>query len=223
MLITNNNKNYVNKNREINNLVEGTDFINISNSSKSQLGIMLNTRHKFNFETLSGQTNSISNFINYACFEHNRDALIGFVPKHPLPRIKVTNYWGIVAYALCEKVHQNKTLAKLLKENELPIYILNLVDSSSFVSEKKNFELNKGMKNYVFIINQISKLLKNDSFNKENILKLIRSFSKTDNIFENSNITETLNIPKTINAKVEASETNVEQEEFDIEAEGKDI
>lgn len=187
-------KNNQNKDNILFSKTEGVDFIDISLFSKHELGILLNTEHKYNFDTVIGTTNSIKSFINYACYKCDRDVLLGG-KLNAVNKLKLTNYWGMVAYVLCEKVHQNEKLMGLLLENKLPIYLLNYTNSNSIIDDNKVYKLNKGMKEYVFIINKIQALLKKNKFNKENILKLVRSFSNTDNIFEGSNIEYQLVIP----------------------------
>lgn len=176
------------------NEIEGKDFINCNSKSSTKLGKMLHNTHNFEFNTIVGKCVKVQNFLDYCI--HEGAPLTYLLNKNTkstrLEKLKkktIPNYWGICVYVLFEKISQNEELKNLLKENTLPLTVYYEKTIDSVVSDKQTVVIYAyGLTKYVEIINKLSNLLKEDKFDQENIKTLIKEYSKTENLFDGTNI-----------------------------------
>jgi len=92
--------------------------------------------------------------------------------------LKLPNYWAIMAYALCTRVSQDPKLQKWLKENTLPLTIARWEVRNKYVEElSKPVYVNvTQLANYLNIVRDIEKLLKEDRFVTDEVIKLINGY-----------------------------------------------
>ena len=174
---------------EVSGLEEGKDYISLVADSKHILGRALSINYNYVFKTLIGDVRGIGRFMQYVS---NKD--LGIIKK--LPTLKLPNYWAIMAYALCTRVSQDPKLQKWLKENTLPLTIAKWEVRNKYVEElSKPVYVNvTQLANYLNIVRDIEKLLKEDRFVTDEVIKLINSYKydKKVSVFYNA-ITE---VPK---------------------------
>ena len=185
-------------------LEEGKDYISLVAGSKHILGRALSINYNYVFKTLIGDVRSIGRFMQYLSTRgypyrlvmkgqfSNKDLAI--IKK--LPTLKLPNYWAIMAYALCSRVSQDPKLQKWLKENTLPLTIARWEVRNKYVEELSQpvyVNVTK-LGNYLNIVRDIEKLIKEDKFGNEEIINLINSYrlDTSVSVFHNA-ITE---VPK---------------------------
>lgn len=189
---------------EVSGLEEGRDYISLVADSKHILGRALSINYNYVFKTLIGDVRGIGRFMQYVSTKgypyrlvmkgqfSNKD--LGIIKK--LPTLKLPNYWAIMAYALCTRVSQDPKLQKWLKENTLPLTIARWEVRNKYVEElSKPVYVNvTQLANYLNIVRDIEKLLKEDRFVTDEVLNLINSYKydKNVSVFKNA-ITE---VPK---------------------------
>nr|DAN55971.1 MAG TPA: hypothetical protein [Caudoviricetes sp.] len=189
---------------EVSGLEEGKDYISLVADSKHILGRALSINYNYVFKTLIGDVRGIGRFMQYVSTKgypyrlvmkgqfSNKD--LGIIKK--LPTLKLPNYWAIMAYALCTRVSQDPKLQKWLKENTLPLTIARWEVRNKYVEElSKPVYVNvTQLANYLNIVRDIEKLLKEDRFVTDEVIKLINSYKydKKVSVFHNA-ITE---VPK---------------------------
>jgi hypothetical protein len=171
---------------------EGKDYISLVSESNHILGRALSINYNYLFKTLIGDVRSIGRFMQYISTKDypyrllmkgqfsNKD--LGIIKK--LPTIKLPNYWAIMAYAVCSRVNQDPKMQKWLRENTLPLTIAKWVVRDKYVpelSEPVYMNITK-LGNYLNIVNDIQKLLKEDKFTDTNVIDLINSYKVEPNV-----------------------------------------
>lgn len=171
---------------------EGKDYISLVSESNHILGRALSINYNYLFKTLIGDVRSIGRFMQYISTKDypyrllmkgqfsNKD--LGIIKK--LPTIKLPNYWAIMAYAVCSRVNQDPKMQKWLRENTLPLTIAKWVVRDKYVpelSEPVYMNITK-LGNYLNIVNDIQKLLKEDRFTDTNVIDLINSYKVEPNV-----------------------------------------
>lgn len=160
---------------------DGIDYINIAMNGNTELGRRLAQGYTRNFITFLGRTNSVRSFMSAVTvpgydlnlLSKNRITRedVATIPK---TIIDVPNYWALLAYALCEKVRADKELQDMIKQNNIPFTSLGKpIEKPLFNVMISTINVKHDMIKYVAIVNEISKLIKEDKFNNENILDLI--------------------------------------------------
>lgn len=183
---------------EVSGLEEGKDYISLVADSKHILGRALSINYNYVFKTLIGDVRGIGRFMQYVSTKgypyrlvmkgqfSNKD--LGIIKK--LPTLKLPNYWAIMAYALCTRVSQDPKLQKWLKENTLPLTIARWEVRNKYVEElSKPVYVNvTQLANYLNIVRDIEKLLKEDRFVTDEVIKLINSYKydKKVPVFQNA-------------------------------------
>lgn len=179
---------------------EGKDYISLVSESNHILGRALSINYNYLFKTVIGEVRSIGRFMQYISTKDypyrllmkgqfsNKD--LGIIKK--LPTIKLPNYWAIMAYAICSRVAQDSKMQKWLKENTLPLTIAKWVVRDKYVpelSEPIYMNITK-LGNYLSIVKDIEKLLKEDRFTDENVIDLINSYKvdTTVSVFEKARL-----------------------------------
>lgn len=171
---------------EVSGLEEGKDYISLVADSKHILGRALSINYNYVFKTLIGDVRGIGRFMQYVSTTgypyrlvmkgqfSNKD--LGIIKK--LPTLKLPNYWAIMAYALCTRVSQDPKLQKWLKENTLPLTIARWEVRNKYVEElSKPVYVNvTQLANYLNIVRDIEKLLKEDRFVTDEVIKLINGY-----------------------------------------------
>lgn len=165
---------------------EGKDYISLVTESNHILGRALSINYNYLFKTVIGEVRSIGKFMQYISTKDypyrllmkgqfsNKD--LGIIKK--LPTIKLPNYWAIMAYAISSRVAQDSKMQKWLRENALPLTIAKWVVRDKYVpelSEPIYMNITK-LGNYLSIVKDIEKLLKEDRFTDENVIELINSY-----------------------------------------------
>lgn len=176
---------------------EGSNHINISKYSKTELGKLLSPGHPLNVDTLYGTIGNIRSAMDYLVTEKYP---INFLSKKKLSKDMISkldkskkrilpNYWAAVGYTICERVLQDEKLIELIKKTnpslELTSYTIKRVERHGVSSN--NYTLNTKMKQYVNILNKIFRLIRNNNFNSVSMLLLVNDL-KSDSklsIFHN--------------------------------------
>ena len=171
---------------------EGKDYISLVSESNHILGRALSINYNYLFKTLIGDVRSIGRFMQYISTKDypyrllmkgqfsNKD--LGIIKK--LPTIKLPNYWAIMAYAVCSRVNQDPKMQKWLRENTLPLTIAKWVVRDKYapeLSEPVYMNITK-LGNYLSIVKDIEKLLKEDKFIDANVIDLINSYKVEPNV-----------------------------------------
>lgn len=175
---------------------EGERFINISTKSTVMLGRLLSPFHTSNTRLFCGKVAKIRGFMqaiktpNYPV-NLLSVSVISQEQAKSIPRevVVLPNYWALVAYAVVERVKQDKELIKMLKENTLEFTCLDAPKEKELHGAKFVYStVSKKMGVYVSIIRHIELMIKEGTFdNKEVIDKFIKDCreDKTKTIFEN--------------------------------------
>lgn len=165
-------------------LVEGKDYINISNSSSTELGRSLSMYFNKSFHTMVGNVLSIKKFLQYVSTEgypyellirrkftsEDKELLRG------LKTISLPNYWSIACYVTCTRVLQDPKLQKLIYNNKLPFTIIDTIQKDKTgisISGAANTVNVFKLANYLAIIRDIENLIKSDSFNTNTIEAMV--------------------------------------------------
>ena len=111
---------------------EGDRLINVSNKSETELGRFLSPLHTSNTRLYCGKVAKLKTFMEairtpnfppeYLAKNYISKEDMNALPKE---RVDVPNYWAIVAYAVVERVKQDKKLITMLKENTLELTALD--------------------------------------------------------------------------------------------------
>ena len=124
----------------------------------------------------------------------NKD--LGIIKK--LPTLRLPNYWAIMAYALCSRISQDSRLQRWLKENTLPLTIARWEVRNKYVEELSQpvyVNVTK-LGNYLNIVRDIEKLIKEDKFTNEEIISLIKSYKLDTSVPVFHNAITTIPEPK---------------------------
>lgn len=191
---------------EISGLEEGKDYISLVADSKHILGRALSINYNYVFKTLIGDVRSIGRFMQYLSTKgypyrlvmkgqfSNKD--LGIIKK--LPTLRLPNYWAIMAYALCSRISQDSRMQRWLKENTLPLTIARWEVRNKYVEELSQpvyVNVTK-LGNYLNIVKDIEKLIKEDRFNNEEIISLIKSYKLDTSVPVFHNAITTIPEPK---------------------------
>lgn len=182
-----------------NDMEEGRDYISLWSGSKSVLGRALSYTNPRRFNTFIGEVSGIRRFVVYLS---TKDLPISFLLKgkytkedHELVRSKeslsLTNYWAVVAYALIERIRNDKKLQEMIYENTLPFTAITWKKTPSILNNVPNMKVgvnNIRLANYLAIVRNIEALIKNDMFTSANMKELIRfhMVNKDVDIFDGS-------------------------------------
>ena len=175
---------------------EGTRLIDISVKSNNILGRLLSPRHTSNTRLFCGKVGKISNFIQAI---KTPGYPIELLPKSrlseaefksiPKTMVSLPNFWALVAYAVVERVKQDKVLIDMLKANTLEFTSLEPPTEKELLGAKIVYSsVSKRMGAYVAIIRNIELMIKEGTFdNKDVVDKFIQDCreDKTKTIFEN--------------------------------------
>ena len=178
---------------------EGRDYISLWSGSKSVLGRALSYTNPRRFNTFIGEVSGIRRFVVYLS---TKDLPISFLLKgkytkedHELVRSKeslsLTNYWAVVAYALIERIRNDKKLQEMIYENTLPFTAITWKKTPSILNNVPNMKVgvnNIRLANYLAIVRNIEALIKNDMFTSANMKELIKfhMVNKDVDIFDGS-------------------------------------
>lgn len=182
-----------------NDMEESRDYISLWSGSKSVLGRALSYTNPRRFNTFIGEVSGIRRFVVYLS---TKDLPISFLLKgkytkedHELVRSKeslsLTNYWAVVAYALIERIRNDKKLQEMIYENTLPFTAITWKKTPSILNNVPNMKVgvnNIRLANYLAIIRNIETLIKNDMFTSANMKELIKfhMVNKDVDIFDGS-------------------------------------
>ena len=151
---------------------DGVEFINISRDAKTDLGKMLHPNFIKPFNTIFGKTISVRMFLNAATLKDFDLSLIykSRLTKEDIARIPdtivtVTNYWSLLAYALCARISADKELQKLIKQNNLPYITLAKPVSNNFFGMSVTLNrIRTDSVRFIAILELIAIMLKEDRF-----------------------------------------------------------
>lgn len=161
---------------------EGERLINVSPKSKTELGKALSPLTPTSTKLFCGEVGCIKTFMQAI---KNKNFPLEFLPKRrinyselakiPKSKSMVPNYWALVAYAVVERIKQDKKTAEMLKMNTLELTCLGEPrDAEFFGSIIKISNVNIKMALYISILRNIEIMLKEDRFyKKEEIDKFI--------------------------------------------------
>lgn len=202
---------------------EGVDFINISFKSENRLGRELHPNYSRTFNTVLGKVASVRNFTSLITIPgypvdlvNKRNLLPEEQARIPKGRISPVNYWALVAYAICERILQDKKIKAELQKNKAYLTAFESYEAPSLFKGRTN--LNRSVKsatlrlsNYIAILRAISEMIKKNKFNRDDISEFIEQ-CKADpskDVFEG--------VPDAIKAMLEqgttAEEAHVETQE----------
>lgn len=184
---------------------EGDRLINISTKSNTLLGRLLSPHHTSNTRLFCGKVAKLKNFMQAIKTPgYPIDLLAKSIPTaeefKSIPRqmVSLPNYWALVAYAVVERIKQDKALADMLKANTLEFTCLDAPKEKELHGAKLVYSsVSRKMGAYVSIIRNIELMIKEGTFdNKEVIDKFIQDCreDKTKTIFEN------IQLPVTVSA-----------------------
>ena len=166
--------------------VEGSDHINVSKHSNTEIGKKLSYGYPINIDTVFGKVGTVRSVMDFLVTPNYPKALLGKpkltpsdIKKIPKRKTYLDNYWAIIAYVLCLRVLSDESLIKLLKANKLPYTSYNISKSKYFAQETEVIEFNNKMYNYIDLINGIQTLIQEDKFNDDSIKDFV--FSKMKN------------------------------------------
>ena len=181
---------------------EGRDYISLSTLSKSPLGRSLALGYNRKMNTVIGEVKSIRRFMEYVSTRNYptkyllqsklKSSDIREIAR--LDTLTLPNYWGILAYITCKRVKEDKRVTELLKENTLPLTIVQWVEPDK---EFKKLEGNKlclanvdKLAMYLAIIRDIEMYNKANLFYGENITELVEFYKKEKDLslFEGSSL-----------------------------------
>ena len=164
---------------------EGVDFLNISLKSTTQLGKELHPNYSRTFNTVLGKVASVRNFISLITIPGYPIDLVakrnlkpeeqGTIPKE---RITPVNYWALVAYAMCERILQDKVVRNQLQKSNAWLTAFDTYEAPSLFKGRTNLNRNVNapvlrMANYIAILRAICIMIKENKFNRENISEFI--------------------------------------------------
>lgn len=160
---------------------DGEEFINISLTGKTELGRFFSLTDCQHFHTFLGRTNSIGGFIDAITNPSFDLSLLSkkFITREDAaayvkaPKVTVTNYWSLVAYAVCCKVDKYKHIQELMKKNNLLYTSIGKPKETDLFNQYtiKINSIRTDMVNFVAIVQLIEQMVKEDRFTKENIEK----------------------------------------------------
>lgn len=192
---------------------EGVDFINISFKSENRLGRELHPNYNRTFNTVLGKVASVRNFISLITIPgypvdlvNKRNLLPEEQARIPKGRISPVNYWALVAYAICERVLQDKAIKAELQKNKAYLTSFESYEAPSLFKGRTN--LNRSVKsatlrmaNYIAILRAISEMIKQHKFNRDDISEFIEQCKadQTKDVFEG--------VPDAIKAMLEQGTT----------------
>ena len=181
---------------------EGERLINVSNRSEIELGRFLSPLHTSNTRLYCGKVAKLKTFMEAICtpnfpLEYLSKTYISSEDMKSLPKAKVDlpNYWAIVAYAVVERVRQDKKLISMLKENTLELTALDkpkpVIILGKEYMDKTISGVCKKLVPYVSILRHIELMIKEEKFfNREavdNFILSCRSNPDKD-VFDNCQI-----------------------------------
>lgn len=156
-------------------------YVDINFASNDDLGRRLSPIFGRKFITILGTIGSMRNLMEYVSRPGYPQELLEktrltTMEKETIPaaHVKISNYWAVVAYGLCERVKQDKELIKQLKEN--PYEFTSYSQKKTTVLFGKEVTIaapNNGMRYYVAIVRFISDMIKTDAFTDKNITTFI--------------------------------------------------
>lgn len=187
--------------------MNGADCVNIDHKSDSELGKMLSPLYPINVKTIFGNIGTIKNFIDFITapgYPYEMLRMKKFSPKEiariPKNRKTVPNFWGAVAYAICERVKGDVKLLSLIKKNTLPYSSFNQTEEGIFFDKRVLVSIpNLKMSRYLSVIRHIELMVKSDTFNDETILNFINNCRDdiTKDVFDDMAVSVTFNTDKT--------------------------
>lgn len=175
---------------------EGERLIDISTRSNSMLGRLLSPRHTSNTRLFCGKVAKLKSFMQaiktpgYPIELLSKSVLSESEAKSIPREVKsLPNFWALVAYAVVERIRQDKALIEMLKANTLEFTCLEAPKEKELHGAKIVYSsVSKRMGAYVAIIRNIELMIKEGTFdNKEVVDKFIQDCreDKTKTIFEN--------------------------------------
>ena len=183
-------------------MVEGKDYISLSTISKSSLGRSLAIGYNRKIDTMVGEVKSIRRFMEYVSTKnYPTKYLLQNKLKSPdiktiakLDTLTLPNYWGILAYITCKRVKEDERVLNLLKENTLPLTIVQWKQPDK---DLKRLEGNKvclanvdKLAVYLAIVRDIQTYVKSGLFYGNNIIELVEYYKKEKelSLFEGSSL-----------------------------------
>ena len=159
---------------------EGERLVNVSLKSNLLLGRLLSPLHTSNTKLFWGKVGKL----NYSAEE---------AAKIPKEQVELPNYWAIVAQAVVERVRQDKKLMDLLKANTLELTCLEGPKEVIFAGKKieGHMSIAKNMAAYISIIRNIELMLKEGTFNNDEVVNKFIMDCRDDpekDIFDNIQI-----------------------------------
>lgn len=154
---------------------EGERLINVSPKSHTLLGKMLSPITTSNTILFCGRVGSIKTFMeaiktpDFPTDYLTKPFLLSAeIEKIPRKKVRLPNYWALVAYAVVERVKQDKKLISLLKANTLELTALEKdkeVDlfGKKFVVPRAHEKLGF----YIAIVRCIEKMIKDGTFDSK--------------------------------------------------------
>lgn len=161
---------------------DGEEFINVALTGKTELGRFLSIMDNHMFNTFLGRTNSIKVFMEFLTVP---DYPLEFLSRRKVTKedlkdylgkqaVSITNYWSLLAYALCSKIDAYKDIQEAMKKNTLKYTCIGKTQEHDLFGQYvvKTQQIRSDMVKYIAIVTLIEQLIKEDRFNKENIEKL---------------------------------------------------
>lgn len=151
---------------------EGEKIINISPKSTTELGRLLSPLTPSFTRLFCGKVACIKTFMeairtpgfptNFLGKAHLSSEEVLSIPKK---KVILPNYWALVAYAVVERIRQDKKLMGLLKTNTLTLTSLNKDKVTEFFGKKITCSVvHNKMAMYVAIVRHIELMIKSDEF-----------------------------------------------------------
>lgn len=162
---------------------DGIDFINVGGNAKTELGKRLSYTHPIELHTVFGKVRSLRVAMDYLITPgyptellNKRNLSRADLNSIPKDKIKIPNYWAIVAYLACMRIKCDPELITMIKDNKLPYMAVrrNTIegyDEQPIYAYENIYQMNR----YLAILSAVSELIKHDRFDDENIRRLVNN------------------------------------------------
>lgn len=157
---------------------EGTRLVNVSTRSKLFLDKLLSPGHTSKTMLFCGRVAKIITFmraIKTPGFPLQYLEKSNFTPEEtasiPRETVALPNYWALVAYAVVERVKQDKKLIEMLKANTLELTCLEAPKNVEVLGRivTGHQSVAKSMAAYISILRNIELMIKEETFDKKEV------------------------------------------------------
>lgn len=174
---------------------DGNDeYINVVRGSDSMLGRELAPSFEYSFKTIFGKIGSMRVGMDMVATPNYPMELVSKrhltrkdIDTIPTKKINLPNYWAIVTYLLASRIQADPKLIEAIKNNDLEYTSTHSKATEAMSMVGVVCTPNLKMGRYLGIIRGISKLIKTDTFNDENIHAFVKECKDKVNVplFEN--------------------------------------